>query len=89
MSAIRDYESYHSEDLFSISEESAIDWVLVGNQIPSLATMPGSSLVAFMKSHDFRQQTKAESPKSSARRMTSRRKNGVTCGMRTSKRKDK
>ncbi|PVH67341.1 kinase-like protein [Cadophora sp. DSE1049] len=65
MSAIQDHESYHSKDLFSISEESAIDWVLVGNQTPSLATMPGSSLVAFMKSHDFRQQTKAESQKAS------------------------
>ncbi|PVH69631.1 hypothetical protein DL98DRAFT_541455 [Cadophora sp. DSE1049] len=65
MSAIPDNESYHSEDLFSSSEESNMDWVSVGNQTPSLASMLGSSLVAFMKSHDFRQQTKAESPKAS------------------------
>ncbi len=65
MSAIPDNESYHSEHLFSSSEESNMDWVSVGNQTPSLASMPDSSLVAFMKSHDFRQQTKAESPKAS------------------------
>jgi hypothetical protein len=65
MSAILDNESYYSEDLFLSSKESNIDWVLVDNQTSSLASMPGSLLLVFMKSYDFRQQTKAESLKAS------------------------
>jgi serine/threonine protein kinase len=64
LSAIPDNESYHSEDLFTSSEENDKDWFSVGEQTPSMASMLDSSLgLPSMKDMAIRRPNKSGPPK--------------------------